>query len=207
MNSNCVVVVLLRRHAIKTSSCRSELDVDVFSNTSRNHALFWVSNLELLSLRWQNMQPLWRRTYVDQTDLQSVCFICFKTTEFNNWRWSLEDAIGTHRVERIVQSDWVGLVSLSSGQQIFLNINRVVWFWNGMLFNVNAWLVRQSWWESPLSSLVTFDLVVWPHLAVSLLLYLSIARSAWFACLVRISQVRVRNVLSSGNVSNFHLKL
>ena len=195
--SNRVVVVFVCGHAIWTVRCWCELNVDVFCDTSGDHSLFRIPDLEVLRLGWQNMQPLWRWTYVYQTDLQSVCFVHFEPAEFHNcWR-GLEDSVRAHGVKSIFLGNWVGLACLSLCKQILLDLDSVMRFWNGMLLNVNAWLLWQRWGSSVLPPLIALCLVVGAHLAVSLI---RSERQSWrirFTGLMCFSQLRVRNSLGS----------
>lgn len=197
VNSNRVVVVFVCGHAIGTVRCWCELNVDVFCDTSWNHSLFRVPDLEVLSLRRQNMQPLWCWTYVYQTDLQSVCFVHFEPAEFHNCGRGLEDSVRAHGVKSIFLSDWVGLACLSFCKQILLDLNSVMRFWNRMLLNVNAWLLWQSRRSSVLPPLIALCLVVGAHLAVSLIRSKRQSRRIRFTGLMCFSQLWVRNSLGS----------
>jgi len=84
VNSDSIVVVFVRCHAIETTSCWCKLDVYIFCDASRNHPLLGVPNLKILSLGWQNMQPLWRWANVYQSKFQRMSLISFETLKFYN---------------------------------------------------------------------------------------------------------------------------
>ena len=45
----------------------SELDVDVLGDTSWDHSLLLIANLEVARLRWQYVKSLWRRRIINQS--------------------------------------------------------------------------------------------------------------------------------------------
>ena len=47
--------------------CWRELDVDVLGDTSWDHSLLLIANLEVVRLRWQYVKSLWRRRIINQS--------------------------------------------------------------------------------------------------------------------------------------------
>jgi hypothetical protein len=48
------------------------------------------------------VQPLWRRTYVDEPDFQSMRFVWFKSTKLYYWRRCLKYSVGTDCIKCVV---------------------------------------------------------------------------------------------------------
>lgn len=87
VNSDCIVIVLVRRkHIMLVLSCTGwrELNVDVFADSCWHHASLLVANFEVGRLWGQNVQPLRRRRVVDNSDFESVSFICLETCKFHH---------------------------------------------------------------------------------------------------------------------------
>lgn len=63
---------------------RRELNVDVFGYTGRDHAFLLVPYFEVARLRGQNVQPLWRRRVVNESEFHCVRFICLEARKFDN---------------------------------------------------------------------------------------------------------------------------
>ena len=80
VDSHRVIVVLVFIHS------GSELNVDFLSDASWNHAFLLASDLEIAGLRGQDVQTLWRRRVVDQSQLHGVRLIGLEASEFDNAR-------------------------------------------------------------------------------------------------------------------------
>ena len=78
MNPHRVVIVLV------FVGGRRELNVDVFSYTSWDHAFLLVPYFEVARLRGQNVQPLWCRRVVNESEFHCVRFICLEARKFDN---------------------------------------------------------------------------------------------------------------------------
>ena len=92
MNANRVIIVFV------LVCGRSELNVDVFCNARRQHALLVAPNFEKVSLWRQNVKPLRRGRIIDQPHLHRVGLIRFKTRKFHHRRTRLEDAIRAYSI-------------------------------------------------------------------------------------------------------------
>jgi hypothetical protein len=77
MNSNCIVEVLVL-------IVRSELDINVLSNTRRNHALLVIFDFKVGRGGWQNVKPLWGRRIVNQSHFQCVSLEGLETCKLHH---------------------------------------------------------------------------------------------------------------------------
>lgn len=78
VNPHRVIVVLVLIHSW------SELNVNVLRDSCGDHSLLLIANLEVICLRRQNMQSLWRWRIINQSKFHRVCLICLKAGEFDH---------------------------------------------------------------------------------------------------------------------------
>ena len=117
MNPNCVVVILISRQNVcwvlrGARGCK--LNIYVFADSSGDHAFFLVTDFEVRSLWWQNVQPLRSRRIVDYSHFKSMGFISFKTCKFNYRGRCLKNSIGADGIKGIVGSYGIHSDTLAS---------------------------------------------------------------------------------------------
>lgn len=129
VDADRVVVVTVggERVGYRTALARwGELHVDVLAHASGNHAFLLVSDFEIGRLRWQDVQPLWRRRIVDHSHFESVGFVGLEPGEADHRRGHLENAVCAHSIEHVLVGDGVGGVTLASVDQLLLNLKDVL---------------------------------------------------------------------------------
>ena len=72
---------------------RRELDVNLFGDARRDHALLLVPDLEVARLRGQDVEALRSRRVVNESQLHSVRFICLEACKLDHAGRGLEDAV------------------------------------------------------------------------------------------------------------------
>lgn len=139
MNSYRVVVVLVCTDVVSRIwvACWSKLNVDILTDACWDHAFFLVTDFEIWCLRWQNVQPLRRWWVIDNTDFKCMCFIYFKTCEFDNWRGGLENSIGANCVKNVMGSDRIRINTFASVDQLLLNLEHILRLRNRNLIQLN----------------------------------------------------------------------
>lgn len=125
VNSNRVVVVLVGCHLLRLASSRGELDVDVFTDSSGNHAFLLVTDLEVGSLGRQDMQPLWGWRVVDYSNFQSVGFVDLKACKLDDcWR-SLEDPIRSDCIKSVMLRNRVSDGAFAAVDEFLLHLQNI----------------------------------------------------------------------------------
>ena len=77
VDSDRVIVVLVLVHG------RGELDINLFSDASGNHAFLIVPYFEVVRLRWQDVEPLRLRRVVNQAKFHSMRLVRLEPSEFD----------------------------------------------------------------------------------------------------------------------------
>lgn len=163
MNSYRVIVVFVSTKAVSCIrvACRSELHIDIFTDTSRNHAFFLVTDFEIRCLGWQNVQPLrcWR--VIDYSDFKCMCFINFKPCKFYNWWWCLEYTIRSYCIKHVVGSNWICSYTLTSVDKLLLNFKDILRLRNRNLIELYTCSFRQLWfiWRSEIIRISSLRIV------------------------------------------------
>ena len=92
------------------------MNINLFSDSSRDHAFLIVPYFEVSGLRWQNVEPLRLRRVVNQAKFHRMRFICLKPCEFHHTGRCLEETVGADRVVDVLVGDRVALVGFSFGK-------------------------------------------------------------------------------------------
>jgi hypothetical protein len=102
VDTNRIVVV-----SVGHVTGRSELNVNVLSDTRGQHSLLVETNFEVGGLRGQHVQALRSRRVVDYTQFQRVRLVGFKASKLHDTRRCLKNSVTTDSVESILSSNGV----------------------------------------------------------------------------------------------------
>ena len=120
-----------------------KLDIYVFGNSSWDHSLLLVSDLEVIGLWGQNMQPLWRWRVIYQSKFHRVRLVCLEACKFDNAWWCAKYAVWAHSIVHVLLSDAHSLVCLGLGNDSALDLDLVLTVgWRLVSKTGFKWLVR-----------------------------------------------------------------